>query len=62
MPENTPLSLGSFVQNNQTGVSGATQYLPPNVTVGNATGSVDTVDAKYYSPGVTVGIDGAEKA
>ena len=62
MPENAPLALGAFVQNNQTGVSGATQYLTPNVMIGGGVPSVETVDAKYYSPGVTVGIDGAEKA
>jgi hypothetical protein len=61
MAENAPMALGAFIQNNTTGVSGATQYLPPNIIISNFP-TVDTVDAKFYNPGVTIGIDGTQKA
>jgi hypothetical protein len=62
MAENAPMALGAFIQNNTTGVSGATQYLTPNLIIGNGLPSAETVDAKFYSPGVTIGIDGTQKA
>ena len=61
MAENAPIALGAYVHTNTTGVSGATQYLQPNVIISNV-GTVNTVDPRLYSPGIIVGTDGAEKA
>jgi len=61
MAENSPAALSNYEENNITNVGSATQYVPPNVVVGGPMPSRDTADDKYYSSGVFVGIDGAQK-